>query len=97
MQPWLEHNELPFPFRDRYWIGTSSEISNPTNNHHTRLPCDDMKVADSITCVDFETNCADANDKILFAVQGAGDQFVIDMSCKDFLAQGNENWSDLEY
>ena len=55
-----------------------------------------MKVADSLICYDFEANCADGNDRILFAIQGAGDQFIIDEKCKDFLA-GYEDWGDLEY
>jgi hypothetical protein len=55
-----------------------------------------MKVADSLVCENFEANCADGNDRILFAIQGAGDQFIIDMKCKEFLA-GNEDWSDLEF
>lgn len=90
LQPNIESSALPKPLSDRYHISYGN-----SNQFYTRLPCDDMKVADSLVCTNFEANCADGNDRILFAIQGAGDQFIIDKTCKDFL-NGYANWAELE-
>lgn len=66
MMPDIESSKLPRPLKDRYQHTAAA-------GSFTYLPCDDMKVADSITCKDFEINCADGNDRVVFSIQGAGD------------------------
>ena len=49
-----------------------------TGEIETRLPCDDMKVADTLKCENLMVFCTNPNDKIVFALQGSGDMFFID-------------------
>ena len=65
-------HKLPSPLRERYHIG----------GNVVRLPCDDMKVADSIVCDNYEVHCANPGDRIFFGLQGAGDLFMIDKTCE---------------
>ena len=44
---------MPSPLRERYQI----EDSNEPNGFYVRLPCNDMKVADTILCEDFSAYC----------------------------------------
>jgi len=85
IQPEIHSPEMPEPLKGRYQEG----------NGVVRLPCDDMKVADSVVCDDFISYCAEPDDKILFALQGAGDMFLIDTTCRDFLAPYT-NWDNLQ-
>ena len=61
----------------------------------TRLPCNDMKVADTVVCKDYVAHCTGPDDKITLAIQGAGDIFYLDQKCSDFFA-ADEDWVKLQ-
>ena len=82
LQPDIHSSSFPAPLRERYHIG----------NNVVRLPCDDMKVADSINCSRFEVTCAEKDDIVIFQIQGAGDMFTIEETCGNFLASQDFNW-----
>lgn len=42
LQPEIHSRDMPSPLRERY------QTSNNAGGFETRLPCDDMKVADTI-------------------------------------------------
>lgn len=77
MQPDIHNPNLPSPMKERYQIQENGQTV-------TRLPCNDMKVADSVVCTGFTTHCTGPDDKITLAVQGAGDMFYLDRTCRDF-------------
>lgn len=74
---------MPSPIRERYQL----------SNGITRLPCDDRKVADTLSCTDYVVHCTDPNHRILFSVQGAGDIYVVDQTCSQFLSE-YQNWGN---
>lgn len=53
-----------------------------------------MKVADSITCTNFAVHCANPGDRVFFGLQGAGDLFMIDETCEQFM-KFHADWSTL--
>jgi len=61
---------MPSPIRERYQIDGVD-----------RLPCDDRKVADTLSCVDFEVYCMSPFQRFNLTVQGAGDVYRIDTTC----------------
>ena len=85
IQPEIHDPAMPEPFKSRY---------QKTDGIY--LPCDDMKVADSIVCKDFTAHCAEPEDRIIFTLQGAGDMFLIDKTCRDFFGEHNYfPWDDV--
>lgn len=82
MQPDIEDPALPEPFRSRY--RSSSGV---------RLPCNDVMIADSVTCKDTYIYCTDPEDSMKMKINGAGEIFTFDTKCKD-LFQGSFNWAD---
>ena len=41
------------------------------------IPCENMKVADSLICEDYFVYCTSPDDLITMQIQGSGDVFVI--------------------
>ena len=64
--PNINSNELPSPFKERY------QVNNQGGEITTKLPCDDLKVADTVQCETFVAHCTDPNDKIYLTIQGSG-------------------------
>ena len=58
LQPDIHASNFPAVLKERYHIG----------DNVVRLPCDDMKVADSIVCKDYEVHCASPGDRIFFGL-----------------------------
>ena len=60
IQPEIHSPDMPSPLKERY------QIPDPTSEDgfYTRLPCDDMKVADTIVCNDFFVYCTGPDDII---------------------------------
>jgi len=56
--PEIYDADMPSPMKERYTL----------SNGETRLPCDDRKVADTITCEDYVVYCTDPNDRIYLSV-----------------------------
>lgn len=79
MQPDIHSDDLPEPFRTRYQTDSG-----------TRLPCNDVMIADSLTCQDTIIYCTSADDEFKFSIQGAGDIYSFNQRCGDFLS--NFNW-----
>lgn len=75
--------------KERYQIVDAAGIAA------TRLPCNDMKVADTVTCTDFVAHCTGPDDRITLAIQGAGDVFYLDQRCSDFFAK-DADWGQLQ-
>jgi len=76
---------MPSPLKERY--------VRPDGNL-ARLPCDDRKIADTIECNDYAVHCTDPNDRIMFSVQGAGDIYVVDQKCSEFMTN-YQNWNEI--
>jgi len=72
--PEIHSPSMPEPLKSRYQADDGS----------IRLPCDDMKVADSISCEKLFIYCADPMDKISFSIIGSGDMFAIETTCLEF-------------
>lgn len=89
MSPNIDDPSLPSPMKERYQVVDASGAVS------TRLPCNDMKVADTVTCDNFVAYCTGPNDRITLTVQGAGSVFLIDQTCKDFFAN-DEDWNALQ-
>ena len=71
---------MPEPLKARY------QIDNGSGEVYTRIPCDDMKVADTLKCESLEAYCTGPNDKIMFSIQGGGDMFLVEEKYSDFFA-----------
>jgi hypothetical protein len=63
---------MPSPLKERY------QVTDAGGKTVTRLPCNDMKVADTVKCTDFVAHCTGPDDRITLAIQGAGDIFFLD-------------------
>lgn len=50
-----------------------------------RLPCNDVMIADSMSCSNTVIYCRKATDMVSFAVHGAGEIFNINKECKDII------------
>jgi len=85
LSPEIYSPNMPSPIRQRYTM----------DNGIIRLPCDDRKVADTLQCSDYVVHCTDANQRILFSVQGAGEIYVIDQTCSEFLGS-QQNWGEIQ-
>jgi len=77
--PDVESSQLPEPFKSRY------QVPGPQGTT-VNLPCNDMKIADTIQCTNYEVYCTGPNDRITLSVQGKGEMFLLDQNCKDFFA-----------
>jgi len=55
---------MPSPLKERYQI---PDTLNP-GNIEVRIPCDNMKVADTIVCSNFIVYCSKPDDLVVFAV-----------------------------
>jgi len=71
--PDIHSPKMESPLKERYQIPTGTG-----NNFDVRLPCDEMKLADTLKCDNMIAYCTSPNDKIVFALQGAGDMFFVD-------------------
>jgi len=58
LQPDIFSKEMPSPLKERYQV----PLNDGTGGFEVRMPCDDMKVADSIQCENFDVYCSDPND-----------------------------------
>jgi len=76
---------MPSPIKERYQIEGVD-----------RLPCDDRKVADTLSCTDYEVYCMDPNQQFTLSIQGAGDIYKIDTSCANFMKMGGMNWGEAQ-
>jgi len=84
LSPEIYSPNMPSPLKERYQNAGGTVA---------RLPCDDRKVADTIACNNYVVHCIDPNDRILFSIQGAGDIYVIDQTCREFMAN-YQNWGE---
>ena len=79
VQPDIHSSNLPEPFRTRY----QDPLSDVDG---VRLPCNDVMIADSMTCSNTIFYCSRACDTVKFAVQGSGEIFSFnDIKCSDFM------------
>ena len=62
IMPNIEDPALPQPMKDRY------QVQDGSGNVVTRLPCNDMKVADTVNCSEFTTHCTGPDDMITLAI-----------------------------
>jgi len=69
---------MPSPLKERY------QVEDAAGNISIRMPCDDMKVADTLVCENFDVYCTDPNDMVVFSVNGGGDLFLIQNTCAEF-------------
>jgi len=53
---------LPSPMKERY------QVVGAGGQTVTRLPCNDMKVADTVKCENFVAHCTGPDDKITLAI-----------------------------
>jgi len=60
IQPDIYSPSLPSPLRERY------HVSNPVNpdEYDVQIPCDNMKVADTLVCDDYFVYCTSPDDMI---------------------------------
>jgi hypothetical protein len=75
MQPDIHSATLPEPFRTRY-TGRDGQ---------RRLPCDDVMIADSMTCRDTVIYCSSAEEEFQFSVSGSGEIFSFIKRSGDFV------------
>ena len=94
IMPEIHSPALKEPFKSRYQV--EPYTINNKRYWKTRLPCDSMKVADTLVCNDFVAHCSDPNDKISFSIVGSGDMFLIEAKCSEFFA-GSLDWEKVDY
>jgi hypothetical protein len=75
---------LPDHFRRRYIDGQK-----------VVLPCNDQKIADTVTCDDYIVYCWSPNDRITLSVMGKGNSYLVDQTCGEFFA-GERVWSEVQ-
>lgn len=75
---------LPEHFRRRYIDGSK-----------VVLPCNDQKVADTVTCNDYVVFCFSPQDRITLSVQGKGNSYLVDQTCGEFLT-GERDWNQVQ-
>jgi len=75
MQADIHSDKLPEPFKTRYQ--TASGV---------RLPCNDVMIADGLTCEDTVVYCSSADQDMKMHIVGAGEIFTLNRKCKDFFA-----------
>lgn len=80
MQANIADPSLPEPFKTRY---TSTDGKS-------RLPCNDVMIADSMKCENTIIYCKSASDEFKFSISGSGDIFHFHQRCDKFLK--NFNW-----
>jgi hypothetical protein len=87
MQADINSPSLPEPFRSRY---RGRDINNlPTGMEQGRLPCNDVMIADSMTCQNLAIFCSSADDDFNFQVQGAGEIYRFNKKCSEFIPEFN--------
>ena len=73
---------LPEPFRTRY---QSPHRASVLGDSGARLPCNDVMIADAMTCSNVGVWCKDENEDFTFTVHGAGELFTFRGRCGDFM------------
>jgi len=86
LAPEIHSDKFPSPLKERYRVGATGEV---------RLPCDDMKVADTVVCTDYVAHCTGPNDRVMFSVQGSGDMYLLEQRCSEFL-KGYVDWGKID-
>jgi hypothetical protein len=54
-----------------------------------------MKVADTISCQNYEVYCFGPNDRITLSIQAKGEIYLLDQSCSAFF-QRDQDWNALQ-
>lgn len=62
IQPNIDDPAFPSPMKERY------QVKDPSGAVNTRLPCNDMKVADTVKCENFVAYCTGPDDRITLTV-----------------------------
>lgn len=70
----IDSVDLPEPFKSRYQL--SPGVS--------RLPCDDVMIADSMQCKDTVVYCTSSSQDMQIQIVGSGQIFSLNRKCKDF-------------
>ena len=78
---------MPEPMKSRY------KIVEGGKTYH-RIPCDDVKVADTLVCTDLTAYCTKPDDKVMFSIQGSGEVYFMEETCADFF-DGYQDWKKL--
>ena len=85
--PDLYSPSMPDIIKERYQVALTGQ---------TALPCDDRKVADAIECQGFVVYCTHPNQRISLTVQGTGNVYQVDETCRDFLMMDDFNWDEAQ-